>query len=197
MLVHLLIHGLFDHELNNGPLFVTDMMHLIRSQPVDAKRLSMLVEALSIEAAMPIAAALLPETDRAPFAPWMRRQSPGAVPDRSALDTLLLQPSHTRSDVKLSATLAKLTMRDRLLLVIGKFFPGRAAMQTHWTLTKGTAAPMPRQEVVLWLWFASVRIRQIATRAPGSLSAGPEASRRESLIALRASLSPSRTQDNG
>ena len=65
LLAHLIIHGILDHELNNGPLFVTDIVHLLRNNRIDGERWQRLVERLGLHQAVALTASLLPQPEQA------------------------------------------------------------------------------------------------------------------------------------
>lgn len=164
LLAHLVIHGIFDHELNNGPLFMTDLIHLLQGNRLDQPRWVELVDRIGLHGAVALAGSLLPAPLQAELA--------GAWPATASLprDTarrLMLQPVDGRSQVKLRATLADAAPAGRLTLVVRKLFPGGSTLRKRWQIeTEGEkAAPGTAR---LWLWYIARKARQ--NLAPRSVS---------------------------
>lgn len=150
LLVHLLVHGLYDHELNNGPLFVTDLIHLIRTNAIDQNRFHDVVGQTGLTEAVQLAASLLPSAEREILCSEADLKG---VPSNDTLISLLLQSSSERTELKLMATLSEASASDKIRLLVQKIFPDSVTLRTRWNLEGGTVGDEPRNPVYLWVWF--------------------------------------------
>lgn len=182
LFVHLVLHGVYDHELNNGPLFLTDLVHLMERMPPDPARVVALAGDLGITRGVALALSLLPEetAGRAGIAAALRAAGADLpeLPEASAA-ALLLQDSAARTDLRLAADLAGRPQASRLRLLAGKAFPARETMIDRWRM-EGHEGPPPVSNMAFWLWFVVVRLRGMR-RASGRTPAG-----RDHLMRLRA-----------
>lgn len=149
LLAHLIIHGILDHELNNGPLFVTDIVHLLRNNRIDGERWHRLVERLGLHQAVALTASLLPQPEQAVLAAG---GPPALSLPRETARLLMLQPAARRNQLKLEATLAEAPPGGTLDLLTGKLFPGRATLERRWRTEKGAAAGLPPLPLA-WGWY--------------------------------------------
>lgn len=156
LLAHLVIHGMLDHELNNGPLFVTDIVHLLRNNPLERDRWLGLVDQLDLYRAVSLTASILPPPERA-FLTEGLPPSPPLSPDVARL--LMLQPASGRNQLKLAATLSEMAPAGYLSLVTGKLFPGRDVLERRWRTGPGPASRIPPLPLV-WAWYLIRKARQ-------------------------------------
>lgn len=156
LLAHLVIHGLLDHELNNGPLFLTDILHLLRSNHLDQARWHSLVDRLAIHKAVSLTASLLPATERTAL---IGGESPSAGLTEETVRLLMFQPAGQRARLKLQATLADTAPPGRVALLTAKLFPGRETLRRRW-LADGRSADRMPSTIALWLWYLADRTQQ-------------------------------------
>lgn len=161
LFVHLVMHGVYDHELNNGPLFVTDLIHLLERMPPDPLGVVALAGELGIERGLALALALVPEQTpgRAEMCDAVRAalsEGDALALSEDAAAALLLQDSAARTDLRLAADMADRTWGQRLRLMVRKTFPSHETMINRWRMEGHTAPPPARG---LWLWFITVRLR--------------------------------------
>ena len=173
LFVHLVLHGVYDHELNNGPLFLTDLIHLMTRMPPDPERVVALADDLRITRGLALTLSLLPDdtAGRAGIVAALRAAGlSGPLPDlpQDSAAALLLQDSATRNELRLAADLAAGPKTSRLRLLAGKVFPSRETMTDRWRM-EGHEGPEPVSNLGFWLWFVRVRLRgmrRAGTRAP-------------------------------
>lgn len=156
LLAHLVIHGMLDHELNNGPLFVTDILQVLRSERVDPARWTRLVDRLGIHRAVSLTASILPAADRMKLA---GKLEPDAVLPEETARLLMLQPATRRSQLKLEAALSDAAPPGKAMLLVGKLFPGPATLRRRW-MADGRLADRIPPLVVLWLWYIADRAQR-------------------------------------
>ena len=158
-LVHLIIHGLLDHELNNGPLFAVDLVHWLRCHPPGRARLDTLAQALQLEGALSLTAALLPDEQAA----HLEREAGGAVPASWPDEAmrLMLQPVRARGELKLAATLAEATLAGRLRMLARRLARDRETMRNAWVLSGRPLEEAPRSTALLRAWFIAERARAV------------------------------------
>lgn len=171
LFVHLVLHGVYDHELNNGPLFLTDLIHLMARMPPDPARVAALAQDLRVARGLALALSLLPDetTGRAGIVAALRAKGVDLpeLPEDSAA-ALLLQDSAMRSELRLAADLAAGPKTSRLRLLASKVFPSRETMTDRWRM-EGHEGPEPVSNMGFWLWFITIRLRgmrRAGTRAP-------------------------------
>lgn len=180
LLVHLLVHGLYDHELNNGPLFVTDLIHLIRTNTIDQNRFHDVVDQTGLSEAVRLAASLLPSAERQILCGGADL---AGIPSNDTLISLLLQSSSERTELKLMATLSESSLSGKGRLLAQKIFPDSVTLRTRWNLEGGAPGDEPSNPIFLWVWF-------ISSRARSFLRVRSNASEKttKSLLALRSAL---------
>ena len=179
MLVHLVVHALHDHELNNGPVLICDMRYLLDRTPPDPKRLAALADQLGVARALALALSLLPRAQvvQAGLGGCLRDDLRLPPPMAQAL---LLQPPAARNELRLAADLAQQGRLGRLGLVLGRLFPARARLMDRWRM-EGNSTPPPAR-ALLWLWYLCLRTRQMrAARQTPAMGAA-----RDHLLGLRA-----------
>lgn len=193
LFVHLVLHGIYDHELNNGPLFVTDLIHVLRRMPPDPAHVARLAADLGICRGLALALSLVPEETpvRAGLIAALRAAGYTAdlpvLPEDSAA-ALLLQDSSARTELRLAADLAMAQPSSRVRLLAGKVFASRETMIDRWHMEGGDGPP-PVSNLRFWLWFVRVRARRMLRRRAGmgaeaGGSGGPTG--RDHLLRLRA-----------
>lgn len=179
MFLHLVIHALYDHELNNGPLFVTDLIHLLQGPEIDRAEVTRLSAALGIETGVALALSLLPPETPQRAALAAAVGSCAALPQETAT-MLLLQNMRLSTETKLAATLAQAAPRARAAALVGKLLARRETMLDRWMMAGKAGAP-PSSRLRLWLWYLADR-----TAAMRRLRAAqPEGAVLPHLLALR------------
>ena len=172
MFVHLVLHGIYDHELNNGPLFLTDLVHLLERMPPDAGRVVAMAGDLGIMPGLAMTVSLLPEgtVGRNGLLAALRAATGTAelpvLPEESAA-ALLFQDSTARTELRLSADLIATGPLARLRLLAGKVFASRETMTDRWRMEGRTAAP-PASTAAFRLWFVAARIRGMRRAVPAT-----------------------------
>ena len=163
LFVHLVLHGIYDHELNNGPLFVLDLIHLLERMAPDPRRVVELAEYLGITRGLALALSLVPErtVGRSDILNALKgADTPDCLPtlglDRAA--ALLLQDSAARTELRMSADLSAGSGWQRMRLLAGKILASRKTMTTRWRM-EGHTAPPPASFPRLWCWFVWTRVR--------------------------------------
>jgi hypothetical protein len=184
LFVHLVLHGLYDHELDNGPLFVTDLRHLLERMRPDPQRVVALAGALGLCRGLALALSLLPDDAPGRAALAAALCAGGGAGDLPALPgdlaaALLLQDAALRGEMRLAADLAARGAGARLRLLAGRLLASRETMTTRWRMA-GHTTPPPAATAALWLWFVATRLRGMR-RAGRAVPAG-----REHLMRLRA-----------
>lgn len=180
LLIHMVIHGMLDHELNNGPLFITDVTHLMARGRIDQGRLLRLVDRTGTRRAFELTAALLAPATRKQL-DFLGLRDPGVPED--VFTALLLQPVEDRYQLKMMADVAAISLPEKIALIGRRVFPDRATIRSRWAFDHGTAEAMPGNSLRLWLWFAASRVAGLFKRR-ANLSRGT----RGKLLALRQAL---------
>lgn len=179
MFLHLVVHAVYDHELNNGPLFITDLIHLLERRTLDPDTVARLSEEFDIRTGVALALSLLP-----PDTPQLTalRQAVGVsadLPDRTAA-ALLLQNTSLLTETKLAATLSQASLGARAGLLLGRLFARRETMLNRWVMARKKGAA-PNSYVLLWLWYLLDR----ATAMHRLKSAQPDNPALDHLLSLR------------
>lgn len=179
MLVHLVVHAVHDHELNNGPVLICDLRYLLARGRPDPAQVTALADQLGIAPAMALALSLLPHAQvaRAGLAPMLRPDL--RLPAQTA-KALLLQDPGKRTELRLAADLAQTGTGGRLGLILRRLAPDRGRMLDRWQMEGHTTPPPPLP--VLWLWFVQQRGRKMRARDQGMAGLDP----RDHLLGLRA-----------
>lgn len=179
MLVHLVVHAVHDHELNNGPILICDMRHLLERGRPDPSQVAAWADQLAIAPALALALSLLPpaQVARAGLAPMLRPEL--RVPAQMAR-ALLFQDPGQRNELRLAADLAQKGAGARLGLILRRLVPDRARMLDRWQMEGHTPPPPPLP--VFWLWFLRQRGQQMRARDQGVAGRDP----RDHLLGLRA-----------
>lgn len=168
MFLHLVIHALYDHELNNGPLFVTDLIHLLQGPELTPGTVARLSGEFGIATGVALALSLLPPDTPQRAALCAAIDLPAALPEETAA-ALLLQNTRFTTETKLAATLAQASSRGRAALVLGRVFARRETMLNRWTMAGRDGAP-PANRLLLWLWYLGDRataMRRLQAAQPG------------------------------
>ncbi|SUZ32344.1 hypothetical protein ROE7235_02100 [Roseibaca ekhonensis] len=183
MCLHLVMHGLYDHELNNGPVFVTDLLHLLRASPLDAVALQKRAVDLGIADGLALSLSLLPHG----LVAAQGFDLDGRALPRDMAAALLFQDGRFRTDLRLAADLAERGTMARFSLLLRKVFAPRHTMLDRWHREQGHEAPAPAAPR-LWVWFLRTRRRQMRAaqgRSDSQLALGPDKLRAH-LLDLRA-----------
>lgn len=186
LLLHLVLHGVHQHELNLGPLYLADIVYLLRNDPPDLSETRTLARHLSMDRALAITARLLnpPEAARLADLTGFSPNAVGARPTRAELETLLTMPPEGRSDFRLQADLAQVPARGRAAFFMRRAVKGPTVMRARWIERHGSRRRAPRG-LALVVWFYGLRLRQMVRTAR---STPPQA--RAALLALRNELDP-------
>jgi hypothetical protein len=179
MCLHLVMHGLYDHELNNGPVFVTDLLYLLRAVPLDGAEVERRAERLGIAEGLALSLSLLPSD--VPAARGFRPARTALPRDLAA--ALMFQDGRFRTELRLSADLAERGALARLRLLLRKVFAPRHVMLDRWRKERDADSAPPALPW-LWLWFVRTRHRQMQT-VQGAASPF-SATLRQHLLTLRA-----------
>ena len=169
MFLHLVVHALYDHELNNGPLFVTDLIHLLQGPTIDPETLANLSARFGIATGVALALSLLPPDTPQRVALSDAIGIPAALPEATAT-ALLFQNMRFSTEAKLAANLAQVPLRARARLLLSKLLARRETMLTRWTMAGKTGAP-PSSRPLLWLWYLMDRataMRRLQADQPDS-----------------------------
>lgn len=165
LFVHLVHHGVYDHELNNGPLFVTDLIHLLEQMRPDPHRIVALAEDLGIARGLALSLSLISQDTAGRAEILAVLQATGTIGTLPALSgdsaaALLLQDGESRTDLRLSVDLSGGSWWQRLRFLTEKTFASRKTMTDRWRMEGHTTLP-PVSAFRLWLWFVAVRLRSL------------------------------------
>jgi hypothetical protein len=126
MLIHVVIHGVLDHWLNIGPLFVADLRFLVYGEHIDWDLVYREVCQLDIGRAMSLSlclSGLEPEALKIGFHP----PPPKTLESSKAL---LCQNIDFRSEIAVSATFNRNTLAETFIFFGIKLFPNKRSLQT-------------------------------------------------------------------
>ena len=186
LLLHLVLHGVHEHELDLGPLYIADIVYLLRHDPPNRSETRALASLLSMDSALKITARLLnpPEASRLADLTGFVPDASHARPSREELQTLLTLPPEGRTDFKLQADLAQVPVHGRAGLFLRRAVKGPTVMRARWIECHGGRRRAPRG-LALVAWFYGLRLRQMIRT---TRSTPPQA--RAALLALRDGLDP-------
>lgn len=186
LLLHLVLHGVHEHELDLGPLYIADIVYLLRHNPPNRSETRALASRLSIDRALRITARLLnpPEAARLADLTGFAPDDTRARPTREDLQILLAMPPKGRTDFKLQVDLVQVPVRRRAVFFLRRAVKGSAVMRARWIKRHGPRRAVPRS-LALVAWFYGLRLRQIIRT---TRSTPPQA--RAALLALREGLDP-------
>lgn len=125
-LLHLLVHAVYVHRFDNGPLSVTDLLFLLRTGEVDWDLFWHLADTGGWRRGCELGLAMAARCDPDLGVRWSGGDPP-KVPDgvlRTAFALTLSPPDH-RTDRALRAALATATAAERASLLLRKTFPPR------------------------------------------------------------------------
>ncbi len=185
LLLHLVLHGVHEHELDLGPLYIADIVYLLRYDPPNRSETRALASLLSIDRALRITARLLnpPEAARLADLTGFAPDAAHARPTREELQALLTLPPEGRTDFKLQVDLAQVPVHGRAGLFLRRAVKGPTVMRARWIERhRGRRAP---RGLALVAWFYGLRLRQMIRTTQ---STPPHA--RAALLALRDGLNP-------
>lgn len=180
MLAHLVVHALHDHELNNGPVLISDLRHLLARTPPDPAKLGALVSALGIERALSLALSLLSERQVA-LAGLETALQKGVSLSPDIAMALLFQDPGQRNELRLAADIAQAGAGGRVRLLLQRALPGRRTALDRWYMEQGGTDTPPPVAPLLWLWFLRMRWQQMRARAGKVAGVDP----RDHLLHLR------------
>ncbi|WP_169542632.1 nucleotidyltransferase family protein [Sphingomonas baiyangensis] len=175
LLAHLLIHGMLDHELNNGPLFLADLVALLRARPPHRERWVALVERTGLQHMVALAASMLPGDAREALAVDAASVT---VVDDATVRALMFQPERYRAQVKVMASLADDRIGSRVALAARKLFVSRAALTGQWRFEGHAPGTEPRSMIGFRLWYMATKLRQFFRRRSRSEDATLQSLRR-------------------
>tara|TARA_R110002051_G_scaffold3961_3_gene20993 strand:- start:5219 stop:6457 length:1239 start_codon:yes stop_codon:yes gene_type:complete len=186
LLMHLVLHGVHEHELDLGPLYIADIVYLLRYDPPNRSETRALASLLSIDRALRITARLLnpPEAARLADLTGFAPDAAHARPTREELQALLTLPPEGRTDFKLQVDLAQVPVRGRASLFLRRALKGPTVMRARWIEHHGGRRRAPRG-LALVAWFYGLRLRQMLKT---TRTTPPHA--RAALLALRDGLDP-------
>jgi len=186
LLLHLVLHGVHEHELDLGPLYIADIVYLLRHDPPNRSETRALASRLSIDRALRITARLLnpPEAARLADLTGFAPDDTHARPTREELQTLLAMPPEGRTDFKLQVDLSQVSVGGRAALFLRRAVKGPAVMRARWIERHGLRRTAPRGPALV-AWFYGMRLRQMIKTTQ---STPPQA--RAALLALREGLDP-------
>lgn len=186
LLMHLVLHGVHEHELDLGPLYIADIVYLLRYDPPNRSEARALASLLSIDRALRITARLLnpPEAARLADLTGFAPDAAHARPTREELQALLTLPPEGRTDFKLQVDLAQVPVRGRASLFLRRALKGPTVMRARWIEHHGGRRRAPRG-LALVAWFYGLRLRQMLKT---TRTTPPQA--RAALLALRDGLDP-------
>lgn len=186
LLMHLVLHGVHEHELDLGPLYIADIVYLLRYDPPNRSETRALASLLSIDRALRITARLLnpPEAARLADLTGFAPDAAHARPTREELQALLTLPPEGRTDFKLQVDLAQVPVRGRASLFLRRALKGPTVMRARWIEHHGGRRRAPRG-LALVAWFYGLRLRQMLKT---TRTTPPQA--RAALLALRDGLDP-------
>ena len=164
LLGHLVVHGLLDHELNNGPLFLTDLIHLLRSGRIDRTRWRDVVSRGELARAVQVTAAMMPPAEAENLLAGLPAVTP--LPDTTLL-ALMLQPANQRNQVKLRASFVDGPPSSRVKLAWQKLIPRRAVLAARWRAETRRPDHPPRL-ALLWLWYVGRKLVQYLRTPSGT-----------------------------
>jgi hypothetical protein len=177
-MLHIIVHGVYDHQLANGPLLLSDVALLVAAGGVDWGRLDELAQRTGRERGVALARALVqrywaqPDNETG-------NSADGATVPLDVLDTaamLLLREHDSRQDALLLERLRNATsLLARARILFGAICPPRTIMASVY--------PVDEHSPWLWLWYPAWWWRQ-GRRRIAPLLAGKTAS-----IMLRSSTS--------
>jgi hypothetical protein len=159
-LLHLIVHSLFDHHLNNGPLTLTDIAFLLETNSIDWPLFWRMAHTGGWTRGSWL---LLSAVDRL-YRPLRVTLPPfanlTAVPDRliCAVETLMLAEPQRVLNTLLSARIRQAdSPEQRVRLLLGRLFPPPAAVASLQATSTDTLS-LSRAYVRHWWRLASVRL---------------------------------------
>ncbi len=160
VLVHAICHGVYDHDLNVGPLVIHDIRNLVKSDDIEWHQVwNDLTRLQAVRGGVLLLQLAGLSQDHAAFSalPSDRSNISTNVPLDviNACHRLMLQDMDKRHDVRLAADLAEKSVGARLRFVLAKVFPNKQTILTRRTM-RGQQAKSGVYPV-LWMWFLWVR----------------------------------------
>ena len=154
-MLHIIVHGVYDHQLENGPLLLSDMALLATAGGVEWYRLEKLAQCTGRARGVALARALEQRYWANPEGSVGNSDYGDCVPP-DVLDTaalLLLREHDARRDALLLEQLrSATTLRSRARLVLSAICPPRTIMASIY--------PVDEHSHWLWLWYPAWWWRQ-------------------------------------
>lgn len=140
LLLHLIVHAVYDHQFNNGPLLLSDIVYLLQARPVDWPSFWRLAGEYGYERGCILALRLAERYwGQQPIA-WPAGMEVGIDPPAEMLDTsarLMLCDFEARIGVSVNqAVSGQGTTLQKIRVLLGLAFPPRALIATKYPVSE-------------------------------------------------------------
>ena len=157
LLLHLIVHAVADHRLNNGPLFAADVAMLLQTGLVDGARFQQLVQRHQMQAAVDLALALVQRHWGIP-GPHGAAQAPSPALLQAA-EVLMLTDMDKRQDVAFQGQMAA---SQSVGEIGGRAWSKLVPARPHLAISESIA----RIPYIWWLGYFTRLARFAFTRVP-------------------------------
>ena len=169
-MLHIIVHGVYDHQLANGPLLLSDIALLAAVGGVDWDRIDEMAQRMGRARGVAFARALADRYWGQPESGTGGGSTGSATVPPDVLDTaalLLLREHDGRQDARLLEQLRNApSLLARVRLLLSAICPPRTIMASVY--------PVDEQSPWLWLWYPAWWWRQGKRRiAPSTRTRGP------------------------
>lgn len=178
LLIHITIHALYDHDLNNGPLFIADIRALLDRGNLDWNLVDRECEALGITAGMDLARRLAADVS----SPEARRRD-GII---AVALRLMMQDLEFRVAMRYQANWSQMSWRERGAYLLGRFTIPRETLRMHHH-DAGLPRWMRHLYPLLWVTYVVSRTGELmrSSRATETESILRDTSRLRSDLGIR------------
>lgn len=152
MLLHLIVHAVYDHEFNNGPLLITDIAYLTESSVIDWSLFWHLAERGNHTRGCQLALRLAQRYWGTRSIRWPDGMEASATIE-DAMDAaacLMLQDYETRRSVKASSDVMGDSRFGRVAALMRKAFPSRTRIAAHYAVSEQSALVYAFYPVKWW-----------------------------------------------
>ncbi|MEW5769967.1 MAG: nucleotidyltransferase family protein [Pseudomonadota bacterium] len=149
LLLHVIVHAVYDHQFSNGPLLISDLAYLLEKSPIDWPRFWMLARRGGHQSGVVLALRLLERYRTDVTIEWPYPEATVLDVEQSLLDgaaELMLRNFKARCDVNLGHEVSIHTgLMGKIAFVLGKIFPPRSKIALTY--------PVSEHSIWVYAWY--------------------------------------------
>lgn len=179
LLLHMIVHAVYDHQFNNGPLLLSDLAYLLAKEDIDWSLFWRLADERGQTRGCILALALTEHYWGKQPITWPDNHIPSAlrIPITDAA-LMMLRDFDSRSDVSLGNEVAAHTsLSAKMQVLLRKAFPPKAEIATTY--------PVSAKSLKVYLWYPAKWWRLLFHRVPSYLQSLTQPHLRQEVQTIR------------